>query len=165
MFREYCFDGFWSFSNFHYLFILLRNIQVENPLAVLDQEEAKTFLTCKAEDKYASFMKAIDLERFDRTFSATIDHVQEVRDSQENIKDKLLLNFYQVAELKKKSDALDKMEDKVSEMKVKLAWALFTTVDKEATLSSDVSITSCAVFLCTCAVHPRLRCYVALHFI
>ena len=165
MFREYCFDGFWSFSNFHYLFILLRNIQVENPLAVLDQEEAKTFLTCKAEDKYASFMKATDLERFDRTFAATIDHLQELRDSQEKIKDTLQLNHDQVAELKKKWDAhqaLDKMEDKVSEMKVKLAWALFTTVDKEYTLSSDVSITSCAVFLCTCAVHPRLRRYVEL---
>ena len=28
------------------------NIQVENPVAVLDQEEAKKFLTGKAEDKY-----------------------------------------------------------------------------------------------------------------
>jgi hypothetical protein len=31
---------------------LLRNIQVENPVAVLDQEEAKKFLTGKAEYKY-----------------------------------------------------------------------------------------------------------------
>jgi hypothetical protein len=39
------------------------------------------------------------------------------------------------------------MEDKLSEMKVKLAWALFTTVDKET--PSDVL---CALFPFTCAV-------------
>eukprot|EP00571_Detonula_confervacea_P004793 CAMPEP_0172314882 /NCGR_PEP_ID=MMETSP1058-20130122/23427_1 /TAXON_ID=83371 /ORGANISM="Detonula confervacea, Strain CCMP 353" /LENGTH=501 /DNA_ID=CAMNT_0013028833 /DNA_START=11 /DNA_END=1513 /DNA_ORIENTATION=- len=34
------------------------NIQVENPVAMLDQEEAKKFLTGNAEDKYAFFTKA-----------------------------------------------------------------------------------------------------------
>jgi DNA repair exonuclease SbcCD ATPase subunit len=123
-------------------FILPRNIQVENPVAVLDQEEAKKFLTGKAEDKYNFFMKATDLERVDRTYAQTVDHVQDLRDSQEKIKDTLQINYDQVAELKKKWDAhqaLDKMEDKVSELKVKLAWALFTTVDNECTLSLDVS--------------------------
>lgn len=123
--------------------ILLRNIQVENPVAVLDQEEAKKFLTGKAEDKYNFFMKATDLERVDRTFAATVDHVQDLRDSQEKIKDTLQLNANQVEDLKKKWEAhqaLDKLEDKVSELKVKLAWALFTTVDKEYTHSADVSI-------------------------
>ena len=33
-----------------------RNIQVENPVAVLDQEEAKKFLLGKAEDKHKFFM-------------------------------------------------------------------------------------------------------------
>jgi DNA repair exonuclease SbcCD ATPase subunit len=160
--------GFDPSHSFIYLFILFRNIQVENPVAVLDQEEAKKFLTGKAEDKYNFFMKATDLERVDRTFAQTVDHVQDLRNSQEKIKDTLQLNYDQVAELKKKWDAhqaLDKMEDKVSEMKVKLAWALFTTVDNEYTHSSDVSITSCAVFPCTCALHPRLRCYVELNVI
>jgi hypothetical protein len=90
-------------------------------------------------------MKATDLERVDRTFAQTVDHVQDLRDSQEKIKDTLQINYDQVAELKKKWDAhqaLDKMEDKVSELKVKLAWALFTTVDKECTHSLDVSIYS-----------------------
>jgi DNA repair exonuclease SbcCD ATPase subunit len=126
-------------------FILLRNIQVENPVAVLDQEEAKKFLTGKAEDKYNFFMKATDLERVDRTFGATVDHVQDLRDSQEKIKDTLQLNIDQVDDLKKKWEAhqaLDKLEDKVSELKVKLAWALYTTVDKEYMHSSDVSIYS-----------------------
>jgi DNA repair exonuclease SbcCD ATPase subunit len=169
MFRESCINWSWSFSHSLLLFFLpFRNIQVENPVAVLDQEEAKKFLTGKAEDKYNFFMKATDLERVDRTFAQTVDHVQDLRDSQEKIKDTLQLNYDQVAELKKKWDAhqaLDKMENKVSEFKVKLAWALFTTVDKEATLSSEVSITSCAVFPCNFGAHSRLRCYVELNFI
>jgi DNA repair exonuclease SbcCD ATPase subunit len=126
-------------------FILLRNIQVENPVAVLDQEEAKKFLTGKAEDKYAFFMKATDLERVDRTYAQTVDHVQDLRDSQENIKDTLQMSQKQVDDLMKKWDAhqhLDKMENKLSEFKVDLAWALFTTVDQEYTHSSDVSIST-----------------------
>jgi DNA repair exonuclease SbcCD ATPase subunit len=125
-----------------FIFILLRNIQVENPVAVLDQEEAKKFLTGKAEDKYNFFMKATDLERVDRTFAQTLDHVQDLRNSQDKIKDTLQMNYDQVEVLKKKWDAhqaMDKMEDKLSELKVKLAWALFTTVDEEYTHSSDVS--------------------------
>jgi DNA repair exonuclease SbcCD ATPase subunit len=117
-------------------FFLLRNIQVENPVAVLDQEEAKKFLTGKAEDKYNFFMTATDLERVDRTFAQTVDHVQDLCDSQENIKNTLKMSQDQVDDLKKKWDAhqyLDKMEDKVSELKVKLAWALFATVDQEYT--------------------------------
>jgi hypothetical protein len=90
-------------------------------------------------------MKATELERVDRTFAQTVDHVQDLRDSQENIKDTLKMSQDQVDDLKKKWDAhqaLDKMEDKVSELKVKLAWALFTTFDQEYTHSSDVSIYS-----------------------
>jgi DNA repair exonuclease SbcCD ATPase subunit len=124
---------------------LLRNIQVENPVAVLDQEEAKKFLTGKAEDKYNFFMKATELERVDRTFAATVDHVQDLRDSQEKIKDTLQLNYDQVETLKKKWEAhqaLDKLEDKVSELKVKLAWKLYNTVDEEYTNSAEVRICS-----------------------
>jgi hypothetical protein len=113
-------------------------------------------------------MEATGLERDDPTFAAIVDHVQDLRDSQENIKDTLKMSQDPVDDLKKKWDAhqaLDKMENKVSEFKVKLAWALFTTVDKEATLSSEVSITSCAVFPCNFGAHSRLRCYVELNFI
>jgi hypothetical protein len=134
-----------TFSRSLFLFVLLRNIQVENPVAVLDQEEAKKFLTGKAEDKYNFFMKATELERVDRTFAATVDHVQELRDSQEKIKDTLQLNVEQVEILKKKWEAhqqMDKLEDKVSEMKVKLAWKLYNTVDEEYTNSADVCICS-----------------------
>ena len=49
------------------------NIQVENPVAILDQEEAKKFLTGKAEAKYNFFMKATELERLDLTYASTLE--------------------------------------------------------------------------------------------
>ena len=39
------------------------NIQVDNPCAVLDQENSKKFLQGSERDKYAFFMKATDLDR------------------------------------------------------------------------------------------------------
>ncbi|CAM9309188.1 unnamed protein product, partial [Laminaria digitata] len=38
-------------------------VQVDNPCAVLDQENAKKFLQGDESDKYAFFMKATDLAR------------------------------------------------------------------------------------------------------
>jgi hypothetical protein len=37
------------------------NLQVDNPVAVLDQPSAKTFLQGSDKDKYKFFMKAADL--------------------------------------------------------------------------------------------------------
>lgn len=110
---------------------------------MLDQEEAKKFLMGKAEDKYAFFMKATELERVDRTFAATVDHVEDLRASQEKIKDTLLLNSNQVESLRKKWEqhqALEKLEDTISDLKGKLAWSVFNTVDEEYTNSEDVRI-------------------------
>ncbi len=38
-------------------------LQVDNPCAVLDQENSKKFLQGSESDKYAFFMKATDLDR------------------------------------------------------------------------------------------------------
>ena len=59
------------------------NIQVENPVAVLDQEEAKKFLTGKEEDKYAFFVKATELERLDRAYASVQDNILEQQALQE----------------------------------------------------------------------------------
>lgn len=42
---------------------LVRLLQVDNPCAVLDQENSKKFLQGSESDKYAFFMKATDLDR------------------------------------------------------------------------------------------------------
>lgn len=117
-----------------------RNIQVENPVAILDQEDAKKFLTGKASDKYAFFMKATELERVDNTFASTVDHVQEMEVSAEKIRDSLQGKHEQVAELKKQWEqhqALDKHQLKVREFNVKYAWAYYNQVDAEYKATCD----------------------------
>ena len=57
------------------------NIQIEIPVAVLDQEEAKKFLMGKVEDKYNFFLKATDLERLDRHYADTKDCIFEMDES------------------------------------------------------------------------------------
>lgn len=42
---------------------VLVGVQVDNPCAVLDQENSKKFLQGSEKDKYAFFMKATDLDR------------------------------------------------------------------------------------------------------
>lgn len=64
-----------------YLLLDQMNIQVDNPVAVLDQEEAKKFLTGRAEDKYNFFLKATDLERMDRKYQTTLEHIMELDSS------------------------------------------------------------------------------------
>lgn len=45
------------------VFLFVRLLQVDNPCAVLDQENSKKFLQGSESDKYAFFMKATDLDR------------------------------------------------------------------------------------------------------
>ena len=47
------------------------NIQVENPVAVLDQEEAKKFLMGKAEDKYNFFIDPLDAQWLPHAWQTT----------------------------------------------------------------------------------------------
>lgn len=44
-------------------FVSLRLVQIDNPCAVLDQENSKKFLQGSDSEKYAFFMKATDLDR------------------------------------------------------------------------------------------------------
>lgn len=110
------------------------NIQVENPVAVLDQEEAKKFLMGKAEDKYKFFEKATELERLSRTFASTSDTVAELTDSHNQIQDTLDRDNERVQELKQKWEQhqeLEKLKDKVRQMQVKYAWAVYNAHEAE----------------------------------
>jgi chromosome segregation ATPase len=112
----------------------IRNIQVENPVAVLDQDEAKKFLTGKPEDKYAFFMKATELERVDNVYANTIDRVKELNDSKEKIRGNLQHSVQTVEMLKskwKEHQELDKLKTKELDLNTKFAWAHFQVVDQE----------------------------------
>lgn len=105
-----------------------RRIQVENPVAVLDQEEAKKFLCGKPEDKYAFFSKATELERLDRQYASIYDQIEEIHENKAKVERSLLPKKEIVEKLKKEweqFEILDKMEDKVSVYRVKCAWSLY----------------------------------------
>jgi len=104
------------------------NIQVENPVAVLDQEEAKKFLCGKAEDKYHFFTKATELERLDRSYASVVDRIFELSDSHAKICSNMSAAKDNVQHLQaewEKFQALDKLEDKISNLRVFFTWSLF----------------------------------------
>lgn len=106
---------------------------MDNPVAVLDQEEAKKFLTGKAEDKYNFFMKATELERVDRTYASTLDTITELENINIRIKEGLQTSYEHVEDLKRKwneHQELDKLEQKRSQLGTDYAWSLYNESDE-----------------------------------
>jgi chromosome segregation ATPase len=110
------------------------NIQVENPVAVLDQEEAKKFLTGKAQDKYQFFAKATELERMDRSYANVVDNITELEENKKKVQDSLQSKVDMVRKLKKEWEEyqiLEKLQDKVLDCRVDYGWAFYQTVQEE----------------------------------
>ena len=119
------------------------NIQVENPVAVLDQEEAKKFLTGKPEDKYKFFCKATELERMDRTYLNVVEHMQELSTKQQHLEKKVQPSLDQVKRLKhewQRFEQLDKLEEKKLDLEAMYAWARFHDYEREAQKVYEVSV-------------------------
>lgn len=115
---------------------------MENPVAVLDQEEAKKFLMGKADDKYSFFMKATELERVDRTYATTLDTIQELQDFNIRIKDGLQTAVDHVDELKikwKEHQELSKLESKHLKLCTEFAWSVYTQYDRKYDEQLEVS--------------------------
>jgi structural maintenance of chromosomes protein 6 len=111
-----------------FYFSCVSNIQVENPVAVLDQEEAKKFLTGKSEDKYNFFMKATELERVDKTYATSLDHVEDMIELNNRTKDGLEKKMEHVELLKKRYEEhleIDRLEEKLHDITLKFAWSMF----------------------------------------
>jgi chromosome segregation ATPase len=109
------------------------NAQVENPVAILDQEEAKKFLTGKSEDKYAFFMKATELERIDRTIAATTDQVMELQEQEQRMAQSLFADKELMLSTKRQLEQhqeIGKLQTKLSGMEESLAWAFYQEAKK-----------------------------------
>lgn len=118
------------------------NIQVENPVAVLDQEDAKKFLTGKPEDKYNFFAKATDLERMDRTYAKVVDSILELTVNRERVTNSLSGATETVRRLKKEVDQfteIDGLEGKIMDFTRLQAWAAFGVVQSDLETSEQVS--------------------------
>lgn len=111
---------------------------MENPVAVLDQDEAKKFLMGKAEDKYAFFMKATELERVDRSYASILEKVGELEDSNLSVRATLKISHDVMLEHKKKWDEhieIGKLKLKLRKLYTDYAWAFFNEVDEEYSTS------------------------------
>jgi structural maintenance of chromosomes protein 6 len=116
------------------------NIQVENPVAVLDQEEAKKFLTGKAQDKYSFFLKATELERINRVYASTLDSVEEMADLSHKVKQNVVTLQEKSKSLKKQYEQhqqLTKLEHKVLELNVHYAWSVWNEKDTKRQQAQD----------------------------
>eukprot|EP00814_Leptocylindrus_danicus_P018555 CAMPEP_0116018644 /NCGR_PEP_ID=MMETSP0321-20121206/8768_1 /TAXON_ID=163516 /ORGANISM="Leptocylindrus danicus var. danicus, Strain B650" /LENGTH=1217 /DNA_ID=CAMNT_0003489071 /DNA_START=198 /DNA_END=3851 /DNA_ORIENTATION=- len=108
------------------------NIQVENPVAVLDQEEAKKFLCGKPEDKYNFFQKATELERIDRSYASTSDNIHDLIEKKDNVQKSLKCARDIVQKLQKEWEEcleLERLQDKIDDMRMQLGWAVFSGND------------------------------------
>ena len=119
------------------------NIQVENPVAVLDQEEAKKFLCGKPEDKYAFFVKATELERLDKTYAAIKDNIMDMSDSCARIKmdlGPLAENVKKFEKAYKEFEILDKLEAKLSNQRCLYAWSVYVGAKQKAEEQKEVRV-------------------------
>ena len=129
------------------------NIQVENPVAVLDQEEAKKFLCGKPEDKYAFFVKATELERLDKTYAHIKDNIMDMSDACDRIRGDLGPLGDQVKQYEreyKKFEVLEKMEDKLSNARCLFAWSFYAEAKEKVDEESEVSRGDLAFVLLDC---------------
>ncbi|XP_060790472.1 structural maintenance of chromosomes protein 6 isoform X2 [Neoarius graeffei] len=104
------------------------NIQVDNPVSILNQEMSKQFLHSKSEaDKYKFFMKATLLEQMKRDYihikqtkALTRDQVERQEECLRDLKQL----FLQKKEKYESLSTLEKMRQTLEDLKKKMAWAL-----------------------------------------
>jgi structural maintenance of chromosomes protein 6 len=104
------------------------NIQVENPVAILDQEEAKKFLTGKACDKYNFFMKATELERIDVSYRNAVEQLDDMDQQAERLKESVMADKEIMDEAKKevkKHEEIGKLVGKKTRFEAQFAWSLY----------------------------------------
>ncbi|XP_029568705.1 structural maintenance of chromosomes protein 6 [Salmo trutta] len=104
------------------------NIQVDNPVSILNQEMSKQFLHSKSEaDKYKFFMKATLLEQMKRDYihiKQTKAVTREQVERQEECLKDLKQEFLQKKERYENLSSVGKMKETLEELKKMMAWCL-----------------------------------------
>ncbi|XP_060918880.1 structural maintenance of chromosomes protein 6 isoform X1 [Labrus mixtus] len=104
------------------------NIQVDNPVSILNQEMSKQFLHTKSEsDKYKFFMKATQLEQMKRDYTqikqTTTVTRQQVERQEECLKD-LKQEFLKKKERYETVSSFSEIKEVLENLKKKMAWCL-----------------------------------------
>ncbi|KAI1895737.1 hypothetical protein AGOR_G00109520 [Albula goreensis] len=111
------------------------NIQVDNPVSILNQEMSKQFLQSKSEaDKYRFFMKATLLEQMKRDYihikqtkAVTRDQVDKQEEGLKNLKQEYL----QKKERHQNLSALREMKKNLENLQHKMAWCLVNEKERQ----------------------------------
>ncbi|ESP03334.1 hypothetical protein LOTGIDRAFT_137540, partial [Lottia gigantea] len=109
------------------------NIQVDNPVAILNQDTSRNFLNSKSpQDKYKFFLKATQLEQMKKDYATA--------DQQKTITNDIILQKTKTLPILEKEvlkweqrfkafNALDMLKERVKQLKNELAWSI--VCDKE----------------------------------
>ncbi|ETV90947.1 hypothetical protein H310_14361 [Aphanomyces invadans] len=119
------------------------NIQIENPCAVLDQENAKLFLKGDPVDKYKFFLQSTDLYKMRAVFAKVEDETKVRKEStleHEQRKVQLLENACAQAEkMYEKAKSFAHLEEKLEAVKHSLAWSFVNLKETEcATMRAEL---------------------------
>ncbi|XP_011496853.1 PREDICTED: structural maintenance of chromosomes protein 6 [Ceratosolen solmsi marchali] len=109
------------------------NIQVDNPISVLNQDVSRSFLvTAESQDKYKLFMRATRLDIIGNNYKEAIISSENARLRLQEAQKYLNENRKEITELKKKLKALESLEDIKKEyenLQKELHWA--TVIQEE----------------------------------
>ncbi|KAJ8399397.1 hypothetical protein AAFF_G00411090 [Aldrovandia affinis] len=111
------------------------NVQVDNPVSILNQEMSKQFLQSKSEtDKYKFFMKATLLEQMKRNYihikqtkAVTRDQVEKQEECLKNLKHEYL----QKKERHQNLSSLKEMKKNLENLQHKMAWHLVNEKERQ----------------------------------
>lgn len=121
------------------------NIQIDNPVSILTQDIARSFLNASNErEKYAFFLKATQLEQLSSDYQLTIEEKDRTEETL-NKKKKILPELYESVKFHEEKfkdlEQLQKMEVHVGELKKDLAWSMVAEkkveVDKAQNIISN----------------------------
>lgn len=114
------------------------NIQVDNPISVLNQDTSRNFLNSREpQDKYKFFLKATQLEQLKCDYKLADEERKIASASFLNKKETMTDLKKQVHEWEKKYNAvksLDNLRDRIEKLKHEMAWA--QVIEKENTMES-----------------------------
>ncbi|XP_052255864.1 structural maintenance of chromosomes protein 6-like isoform X2 [Dreissena polymorpha] len=110
------------------------NIQVENPLAILNQETSRNFLNSKStNDKYRFFLKATQLEQIKEDYERADEHKNrtiEIINDKVGMMPKLEAEILALERQFKALTAVDDLKTKAQRLRHELAWAFIIEKEK-----------------------------------
>ena len=133
------------------------NVQIDNPVAILDQEEAKKFLTGKDSAKYEFFMKATELARVNRTLQSTMDTIErqeELSRKQHDILQPKIDHCQGLKQKWKEAQELEKLQLKKFKLQAQYGWANFWETDQAHADEVTVRYSSSFVIFFEVSHHP-----------